>query len=105
MEKQCVQYADVDDMIRTHRNVIIGKENCRFCVKAVKLLDQEQIRYKYVDWSECRELVERIKREQRHMTFPKIFIDGAFVGGYTELRQLYKSKLLQPEDGQGAALA
>lgn len=105
MAEQSMQHADVDSMIRTHRNVVIGKENCRFCVKAVKLLDQEQIRYKYVDWSECRGLVERIKREQKHMTFPKIFIDGAFVGGYTELRQLCKTKSQQSEDGQGAAFA
>lgn len=90
-----MEYSDIEDMIKTHHNVIIGKENCSFCEKAMKLLDQEQIRYKYVDWSECRELVERIKREQKHMTFPKVFIDGAFVGGYTELKRLHKNKLLQ----------
>lgn len=93
MLEQSTQYADVDEMIKTYRNVIIGKENCMFCMKAVKLLDQEQVRYKYIDWSECRELVERIRREQKHTTFPKIFIDGAFVGGYTELKHLYKNKL------------
>lgn len=81
---------DVGEIIRIHPNVIIGKENCRFCVKAKRLLDREQILYKYIDWNECPEFVEKLKRESNHMTFPKIFLNGAFIGGYSDLKRLYE---------------
>ncbi|KAL0265922.1 UNVERIFIED_CONTAM: hypothetical protein PYX00_011639 [Menopon gallinae] len=76
MAEQQKQDVNVDWVVKMHSNVVIGKENCGFCEKAVRLLDRNQVQYKYIDWSECRELVEKIKREQNHTTFPKVFLDG-----------------------------
>jgi glutaredoxin 3 len=65
---------------------------CPYCVQAKRLLGERSIPYEEVDVSsdESRRN-EMIERAGGRRTVPQIFIDGAHVGGYTELRALADS--------------
>jgi glutaredoxin 3 len=62
---------------------------CPYCVQAKRLLSDRSIPYDEVDVGadgvRCDEMIERAGGRR---TVPQIFIDGAHVGGYTELRAL-----------------
>jgi glutaredoxin 3 len=58
-------------------------------VQAKRLLGERLIPYDEIDVSEDLDLRnEMVKRAGGRRTVPQIFIDGAHVGGYTELRAL-----------------
>lgn len=65
-------------------NVVYGKDNCPFCVKAKELLESKGMDYQYVD-------IDKISidtlwfRSQDYKTVPQIFMDESHVGGYEEL--------------------
>lgn len=66
--------------------VIYGKENCGYCVAAKNLLDSKGIAYEYrqlgVDFT-----VEELKAvAPSARTYPQIFVDGANIGGFDQLR-------------------
>ena len=46
--------------------------------KEINITDDDQKRFDLV--------------ETHHRTMPQIFIDGSFIGGYTELRSIYKKR-------------
>ena len=62
---------------------------CPYCVQAKHLLSDRSIPYDEVDVgadeARCDEMIERAGGRR---TVPQIFIDGAYVGGSTELRAL-----------------
>ena len=62
---------------------------CPYCVQAKRLLSDRSIPYDEIDIGadEARR-DEMIQRSGGRLTVPQIFIDGAHVGGYTELRAL-----------------
>jgi glutaredoxin 3 len=65
--------------------VIYTKANCSYCEQAKSLLIKKNIAYSELYISEpdildqLKDLVSGVK------TVPQIFIDGAHIGGYTEL--------------------
>jgi glutaredoxin len=70
---------------------IYTKNNCSFCVKAKKLLDDKNIKYSLI---ECDDLLKDrdkffklISKYTNQKTFPIIFYDGKIIGGYTDLRK------------------
>lgn len=68
---------------------VYSKENCRFCSEAKSLLQVRGEDFEVVDSFD----VEQMKKETYHYTYPFIFKDNVFLGGFTELR-----KLLNGED-------
>ncbi|KAG0435045.1 Glutaredoxin-2, mitochondrial [Dictyocoela muelleri] len=70
-----------------HPNLIIGKEDCKYCTKAKDLLDDHFIEYKYIenDYLKIREFMKQ-------KTFPCIFYKGQFIGGYKELKEIIKNE-------------
>ena len=62
---------------------------CPYCVQAKRLLGERSIPYDEIDvGSDEARRNEMIERAGGRRTVPQIFIDGAHVGGYTELRAL-----------------
>ena len=63
---------------------------CPYCVSAKRLLQREGIAYEDHDVSRDYELRQRIAGQVSWRTVPMIFVDDAFVGGFTELDALHR---------------
>jgi len=65
--------------------IVYSKKPCPYCEQAKSLLTRKNITFKELDVTrpevldQLRELVPGAK------TVPQIFIDGAYIGGYTDL--------------------
>ena len=81
---------------------IYSKSGCLYCTKAKVLLQNEHVPPLYVN---CDEFLLESKEEflnlmtsligYEYRTFPMIFKNGIFVGGYTETKKAYdQSKLV-----------
>jgi glutaredoxin len=73
--------------------IIWSKESCPFCVNAIKLFERFGIEY------EERKIGENYTKEDllavvpNARTVPQIFLDGQYVGGYTELKKKFENML------------
>ena len=64
---------------------------CGFCVQAKRLLTQLKMPYDEIGLDDNPELRQKLSQENNgYRTVPMIFIDGKFIGGYTELLALQK---------------
>ena len=71
------------------RVTVYTTQMCPYCVQAKRLLGERSIPYEEIDVGNDVGLRdEMIERAGGKRTVPQIFIDGAHVGGYTELRAL-----------------
>lgn len=71
------------------RVTVYTTQMCPYCVQAKRLLGERSIPYDEVDVGSDVALRDAmIERAGGRRTVPQIFIDGAHVGGYTELRAL-----------------
>ena len=65
--------------------LVYSKKPCPYCEQAKSLLTRKEIPYRELDITrpdvldQIRELVPGVK------TVPQIFIDGKYIGGYTDL--------------------
>lgn len=87
--------------------VIYSKSKCSFCVKVKQLLNDNNITFEDISCDEYllndvnKELFlsfikDQAKREYR--TFPMVFYDGQFVGGYTDTELFINKDLLRFDD-------
>lgn len=60
---------------------IFAKKNCVFCEKTRKILELFGFNYKMIYDAD----VSQFKLKYKHFTFPFIFHDGKFIGGFDEL--------------------
>lgn len=75
------------DKIADKGYTIITKDNCVYCKYSCKLLDDNGFKYIKIDNNELIEKeIESIKPDY-HKTYPMIFKDKQFIGGYMELRK------------------
>lgn len=76
---------------------IYSIDNCKFCVLAKKLLDNNKIHYSVIK-------VTKNNNPKKFKTFPQIVINGKLVGGYSKLRDYlrptYNYKKLEEIAGQ-----
>ena len=64
---------------------------CPFCIRAKRLLDQENLAYEETDVSLSRDLRQKMtKRAEGRTSVPQIFIDNEPIGGSDELAQLHR---------------
>lgn len=71
------------------RVTVYTTQMCPYCVQAKRLLGERSIPYEEIDvGSDAARRDEMVQRAGGRRTVPQIFIDGAHVGGYTELRAL-----------------
>ena len=85
---------EVQHAIRDHPVVIVGMAQNPFPKKARKLLDGAGIAYKYLEYGSY--LGEWRRRNALKMwtgwpTFPMVFVNGTFVGGFEETQKLVES--------------
>jgi len=85
-------------MIENHY-VLITKESCEFCQKAIRLLKLKELSFIYTDMENAPQVLEVTKMATGHSTVPLIWevvVEGylrkpasnKFIGGYDELKNL-----------------
>lgn len=71
--------------------IVWSTATCSFCKKAKALLDSKDVSYEEriigAEWTKD-QLLEEVPNAR---TVPQIFIDGLYVGGYTELVEYFSS--------------
>lgn len=74
-------------MISTAKVVIYGAAYCSFCVKAKNLLVKNQVPVNWIDVEveENRLKLLELKKIHNYSTIPMIFVDGRFIGGFSDL--------------------
>lgn len=76
--------------IKTNSIMIFSKNNCKYCTQSYEYLDNLHQKY-YTLVLENTDHDIKIKKyiieNTDHKTFPFIYINGKFIGGYTELLQ------------------
>jgi glutaredoxin len=71
---------------------IYTKQNCVSCDKAKKILDNDEVAYTTIHCDEILiknriEFLNVMSTYTTQKTFPYVFYDGIFIGGYNELLQ------------------
>lgn len=71
------------------RTFMISAKNCPYCLKAKEALNNINIKFDVyeIDLKDTKKKEEIIK-VTKHNTFPQIFVNNVFIGGYTELMSL-----------------
>lgn len=70
---------------------IYGKKNCQYCDKAKALLESKGIEYTYFDFFEQTDEEQNIILNEKAIgakSYPIILIDGAYVGGHSNILTL-----------------
>lgn len=61
---------------------------CSYCVQAKALLKRENLSFEEINLDDQPELRHKLSSENNgYRTVPMIFVNGKFIGGYTELVQ------------------
>lgn len=68
--------------------IIYCVQNCKYCDKAKSLLDTKNYQYVYYDvtMKKTEILDELADKTNNQRTFPVIFKEKTFIGGFTELK-------------------
>jgi glutaredoxin len=73
----------------TIKNVVLyGNPGCGFCVASEKLLNEKGIPYEFKNVFADTSLLVDLHSRIGAKTFPYVFIDGQYIGGYMELQGL-----------------
>ena len=78
----------------TNRVKIYTLNNCPWSKRAIRLLNSSNIDHD-VELIRSDEEFEKLNSITNHHTFPQIFLDDQFFGGYDELSDQYKKDLLK----------
>lgn len=64
---------------------------CGYCGAAKRLLEQVGLPFEEIGLDDKPELRKKLSEENGHYrTVPMIFIDGKFIGGFTDLQTLHR---------------
>lgn len=71
---------------------VYSKNGCPFCVRAKELLTNRKLQFTEINLSRSKPEVrdELVARTNYHKV-PQIFVNGEFIGGFSELQQLANS--------------
>lgn len=70
--------------------IIMLKQGCPYCDRAIGLLNSKHIDYKSFDCVKDAALNEEITSQEKYYTYPKIFLKGKFIGGYDRLYEMQR---------------
>lgn len=78
---------------------IFTKRGCSYCMKAKELLERANVSYSITDVTDDPDTVNDLKnmpqvKQYNHKTFPFVFDGDKFIGGYTELQNMYDNGFL-----------
>lgn len=65
--------------------IIYTKVPCSYCDAAKAYFNGKSIPFEERDLTGDTDAMQELKQRTGHMTFPQIFIDEKFIGGFTEL--------------------
>jgi GrxC family glutaredoxin len=65
--------------------IIYTTDYCPYCDRAKEYFSTRGIAFEEIDVTRNPQLYAELKARTGHMTVPQIFIDGQFVGGYSDL--------------------
>ncbi|MGC4095293.1 MAG: glutaredoxin domain-containing protein [Polyangiaceae bacterium] len=86
--------AEVEALVAQHPVVVVGMSQNPFPGRARKLLDEQRIPYHYVGYgsylSQWRKRLP-LKLWTGWPTFPMIFVNGTFIGGFDDMKRLLDS--------------
>lgn len=68
---------------------------CPYCIQAKALLDKKGVAFEEIDVSGRTDLRAWLLEVSRQRTVPQVFINGASIGGYSELSQLDRQGALR----------
>lgn len=68
------------------RAIVWSRDNCPYCVSAKTLLKQKGIEFEERNISADYTREQLLEAVPGAQTIPQIFLDGEYVGGFTELR-------------------
>ena len=71
------------------------KRGCPYCRAAIDLVNERNIHFAQIDYSDDHDLRRAIRGQTGRKTSPHIFIHGKSIGGYDELRALDESGALK----------
>lgn len=77
---------------------MFSKTSCPFCIKAKQLLSNYHVTLQVYDLDtlyNSQQIMDELSKQTGRTTVPNIFIFGRYVGGYTELKNLYDTGKLQ----------
>lgn len=99
------------------RNLIITRPDCIYCDKAMDLMDDYGIQYTEVMYNtgdllgessasrrrrmENNQAIEEIRGILGYSTFPMIFLNKRFIGGYSELEKLLRNEAAESNEMNG----
>lgn len=90
--------AEVEAAIASQDVVVIGMRQNPFPRRARKLLDQQGVRYRYLEYgsylSQWRQRL-KLKLWTGWPTFPMIFVKGVLIGGFQDLQRIVDAGELQ----------
>ena len=67
---------------------VYGKANCHYCTKAIELLKQKNLEFRYIQVGVEIDVDElRDKCPQPVRSVPQIFFADRYIGGFTELQR------------------
>lgn len=64
---------------------------CPFCVRAKKLLSKLDVEFEEFEISRDRNKLDELKAVTGSGSVPQIFVDGKFIGGFDDMKALYKA--------------
>lgn len=64
---------------------------CPFCQNAKKLLEEKGIDYEEIVLDNKEEELQELRQQTNQRTVPQIFVNGTFIGGYSELVEFFES--------------
>tara|TARA_Y100001958_G_scaffold159879_1_gene163906 strand:+ start:916 stop:3594 length:2679 start_codon:yes stop_codon:yes gene_type:complete len=81
--KSCLEYPDISSF----KIVIYEKEDCIYCKMAENLCKQKKIEYEKRKHTEFSLVDESIIKKSTTITYPQIFMNGSYLGGYENLEK------------------
>ena len=73
---------NLQQAIEKYATFCIYKEGCPFCENAVRLMP-ELVKLDHIEY---KDISDEITAKFGYQTYPKIFVKGDFVGGFTDLK-------------------
>lgn len=81
--------------IVSHNTILLYiREGCFYCRLATELLQEKSLHYETIELSNNEELYAKLVNTTGQTTVPYIFIDGQFIGGYSDLQKLNEENKL-----------
>lgn len=67
--------------------LIYSKVPCPYCDRAKQFFKQRNIPFEEIDLTGQYEEMKQLKERTGHMTFPQIYVNDQFIGGYSDLME------------------